>query len=108
MEAVCKGVAAGNGTSIGILPGDETDAANPWVTIPVATGMGIARNIVIVKSARAVIAIDGKYGTLSELAFALQLGKPVIGMETWDVSDTILRVKSPAEAVSRLNDLLGQ
>ena len=79
MEAVCKGAKSSGGKTIGILPGSDPNEANSFVDFPIATGMGIGRNIVIIRSAEAVIAIDGKYGTLSELAFALQLNKPVIG-----------------------------
>lgn len=106
MEAVCKGNKSYNGTTIGILPGDHPEEANQYVDIAIPTGMGIARNIIIVRAARIIIAIDGKYGTLSELAYALQLGRPVIGLETWDVSDRIITVSSPEEAAGKACDLI--
>jgi uncharacterized protein (TIGR00725 family) len=78
MEAACQGARASNGTTVGILPGSDTSAANPYVSIPVATGMGIARNAIIVRTADVLIAVDGSYGTLSEIAMALNLGKTVV------------------------------
>jgi hypothetical protein len=85
MEAACRGAAAEKGITVGILPGTDPDSANPYVQIPVTTGLGEARNVVIIRSADAVIAIDGEYGTLSEIAFALKNGKPVIGLNTWEL-----------------------
>jgi len=81
--------------------------ANPWVDIPVVTGIGEARNVVVVKSAQAVIAVGGSYGTLSEIAYALKSRIPVIGLNTWSLSrngqedDSIVRVQSAAEAVDK-------
>jgi len=74
MEAACKGAQSEGGITIGVLPGDNRQAANPYVQIPIVTGMGYARNAIIVKSAQAIIAIDGVYGTLSEIGHALQSG----------------------------------
>lgn len=99
MEAVCKGAFNAGGLTIGILPSDNTSTANPFVRVPVSTGMGIGRNIIIVRTARSFIAIDGKYGTLSEIAFALQLGKPVIALQTWLEVPGIKVVETAAEAV---------
>jgi uncharacterized protein (TIGR00725 family) len=107
MEAACKGANAEGGVTIGILPGDNRQAANPYVQIPVVTGMGYARNMAVVKSAQAVIAIGGNYGTLSEISHALQSGIPVIGLNTWVLSrnsqqdNSITIVQSPTEAVSK-------
>ena len=106
MEGVCKGAKSSNGITVGVIPGDNPDTANQFVDIPIATGMGIGRNIIIIRSALAAIAINGKYGTLSEVSYALQLGKPVIGLNTWDVSDEIIKVHSPNEAVHKVKDLL--
>ena len=106
MEAVCKGAQQNGGLTIGILPGDDPDDANQYVRIPIATGMGISRNLIIIRSAQAVIAINGGYGTLSELAFALQLNKPVIGIGTWEISKEIINVKSPEQAINKLNSIL--
>jgi hypothetical protein len=99
--------------TIGILPGDSRQAANPYVQIPIVTDIGYARNVIVVKSAQAVIAIDGSYGTLTEISYALQNGIPVIGLNTWALakngqSDTsIILAKSPADAVDKALDLAG-
>lgn len=107
MEAACKGARAEGGITIGILPGDNRREANPYVLFPIATGMGYARNIIVAWSADAVIAIDGSYGTLSEIAYALQKGTPVVGLNTWSLSlnseedKSIIAARSPAEAVEK-------
>jgi uncharacterized protein (TIGR00725 family) len=107
MEAVCRGAKSEGGLTVGILPGQDSSMANPWVDIPVVTGIGEARNVAVVKSAQAVIAVGGGYGTLSEIAYALKSGIPVIGLNTWSLSrngpedDPIIRVKSAAEAVDK-------
>jgi uncharacterized protein (TIGR00725 family) len=107
MEAACKGASSEGGVTIGILPGDSRQVANPYVQIPIATGMGYARNVAVVKSAQAVIAIGGNYGTLSEISHALQSGIPVIGLNTWALSrnsqqdNSITIVQSPTEAVNK-------
>ena len=106
MEAVCKGAKSVNGTTIGVLPGNESDEANEYIDIPIATGMGIGRNIILIRSAKAIIAVNGKYGTLSEIAYALQLNKPVIGLNTWDVSENIVKVNTPNQAVLKVKELL--
>ena len=82
MEAACKGASSEGGVTIGILPGESRQAANPYVQIPIVTGIGYARNVAVVKSAQAVIAIGGGYGTLSEISPALQSGIPVTGLNT--------------------------
>jgi len=107
MEAVCKGAAIESGLTIGVLPGDSLLSANPYVHIPIATGLGEARNIVIVKSAQTIIAIGGDYGTLSEIAFALKHGIPVIGLNTWSFSrngredNSLIRAEDAVEAVEK-------
>jgi uncharacterized protein (TIGR00725 family) len=107
MEAVCRGAKSKGGLTVGILPGQDIIMANPWVDITVVTGIGEARNVAVVKSAQAVIAVGGSYGTLSEIAFALKNGIPVIGLNTWSLShngqedDSIIRVQSAAEAVEK-------
>jgi uncharacterized protein (TIGR00725 family) len=107
MEAVCRGAKSKGGLTIGILPGENSSTANPWVDIPVVTGIGEARNVAVVKSAQAVIAIGGSYGTLSEIAYALKSKIPVIGLNTWSLSrnkqedDSIIRAQSAAEAVDK-------
>jgi uncharacterized protein (TIGR00725 family) len=107
MEAVCRGAKSKGGLTMGILPGENSSMANPWVDIPVVTGIGEARNVAVVKSAQAVIAIGGGYGTLSEIAYALKSGIPVIGLNTWSLSrngredDSIIKVHSATEAVDK-------
>jgi len=107
MEAACRGASLEGGVTIGILPGDSPQAANPYVQIPIVTGMGYARNISVVKSAQAVIAIGGSYGTLSEIAHALQSNIPVIGLNTWALSrngqqdNAIIPAQDPAKAVNK-------
>jgi uncharacterized protein (TIGR00725 family) len=86
MEAACRGAQENGGLTIGILPGDSSETANAYVEIPIVTGLGYARNIAVVKTARAVIAVGGAYGTLSEISFALQGGIPVIGLVTWQLT----------------------
>jgi len=111
MEAACKGASAEGGTTIGILPGDSRQAANPHVQIPIVTGIGYARNAVVVKSAQAVIAIGGSYGTLSEISHALQSDIPVIGLNTWSLSkndqpdNSIIPAQNPTEAVDKALNL---
>ncbi len=107
MEAACKGASSEGGLTIGILPGDSRRPANRYVQIPIVTGMGYARNLAVVKSAQAVIAIGGNYGTLSEISHALQSGIPVIGLNTWSLSrnnrqdNSIILAQNPADAVSK-------
>ncbi|HEY41539.1 MAG TPA: TIGR00725 family protein [Dehalococcoidia bacterium] len=105
MEAACRGAASEGGLTIGILPGNSPDDANPYVRIAIVSGVGYARNIAVVKSARAVIAIGGSYGTLTEIAYALQSQIPVIGLKTWAIirngqtDDSIIVAENPARAV---------
>ena len=107
MEAACRGARAEGGHTIGILPGADRSDANPYVEFPIITGMGFARNAIVVLSGQAVIAVDGSYGTLSEIAYALAYGKPVVGLYTWDFeyeghdAESIIRVSDPKEAVDR-------
>lgn len=105
MEATCRGAKAAGGLTIGILPGDSHRDANPFVDIPIVTGLDHARNVLVVRTAQAVIAVGGAYGTLSEIGLALKLGRPVIGLNTWElarhgVAETvIINAASPAKAV---------
>ena len=107
MEAACKGAKSAGGTTIGILPGSDPDAANKWVDIPIPTGLGYARNTIVVKAGAAVIAVSGAYGTLSEIGHSLAEDKAVVGLETWDLNppdgtnDEIIRARSPADAVEK-------
>ncbi len=106
MEAACKGATGAGGVTIGVLPGNDVRDANPFVNIPIATGMGIGRNIVIIRTAQVLIAIDGRYGTLSEIAFAMQLNKPVFSLNSWNEIPGIVPVNSPAEAVEKAFSLI--
>ena len=99
MEAACRGARAAGGLTVGILPGASAGEGNKYVTIPILTGMGYARNAVVVRSCQAVIAIGGRYGTLSEIAYAAQFKIPVIGLGTWKVRAPIKHVRTPQEAV---------
>ncbi len=107
MEAACRGAKSADGLTIGVLPGRDRRQANPFVDIPIVTGIGEARNVIITRTARAVIAVGGSYGTLSEIAFALGFGTPVVGLMTWTMerhghpSVPIAYVDTPEEAVAR-------
>lgn len=85
MEAAARGARAAGGTTVGILPRGR-DEANPWLDVALATGLGEMRNLVLVRSCDVVIAVGGGYGTLSEIAFALRVGTPVVGFETWELA----------------------
>ena len=107
MEAACKGAIEEGGLTIGILPGDNREQANPYVQIRIATGIGYARNVAVVRSAQAIVAVDGSYGTLTEIGYALQAGIPVIGLNTWSLAidgeadNKIIIAKNPKEAVDK-------
>ncbi len=107
MEAACRGAVAAGGLTLGILPGSDCSAANPYVRIPIATGMGHARNVIIVQTADIVIAISGEYGTLSEIALARKCGRRVIGLHTWSLGQDlhgqlhVIPATTPDEAVIR-------
>ena len=112
MTAVSKGAREAGGVTVGILPGTDRSEANPHLTIALATGLGYARNALVVQAGDAVIAVGGEFGTLSEIGFALQFGKPVIGLNTWELNrkglkDSIVAVKSPKEAVEKAFQLAG-
>ena len=97
MEAACRGANEAGGTTVGILP--DTGEGNAYLDVVVRTGMGHARNVVLVHSADAVIAVGGGYGTLSEIAVALKTGKPVFGLRTWKIAG-VTACATPEEAVS--------
>ncbi len=107
MAAACRGAWGAGGMTVGILPGADRAAANPWVRVSVPTGLGELRNGVVVRSADVVLAVGGEYGTLSELAFALKIGRPVVGLGTWDLrrpdgrpDEGIVVASDPAGAVT--------
>jgi len=99
MEAACKGAKKRGGLTIGILPGIDKDQANSYIDFPIVTGLGEGRNLLVVRNSDSVIAFPGEFGTLSEIAFCLKLGKPVVGLSTWEVSDKIIQAKNAQEAV---------
>jgi hypothetical protein len=103
MEAACRGAKAAGGTTLGILPGSDRSAANEWVDVAVPTGLGEARNALVVRAGDAVVAVAGEFGTLSEIALALKAGKVVVGVGTWDLGrepDPITRAGDGAEAAA--------
>jgi len=107
MEAACRGAVSEGGKTIGILPGAERDEANPFVQFALPTGLGFARNVIVAQATQAVIAVDGSYGTLSEIALALNKGIPVIGLKTWQLfldgkEDRGIRVASTAREAVKL------
>ena len=105
MEAACRGAKAEGGVTLGILPGGDRRAANAYVDVAVPTGLGEARNALVVRAADVLIALAGEFGTLSEIALALRAGTPVVGIDTWELAkggrpvDAIARAATPAEAV---------
>lgn len=107
MEAAAGGCADAGGRSVGILPTASRLEANPYLTVAVATGMGEGRNAIVVRTADAVIAVHGEWGTLSEIALALKMGKPVVGIGTWELAkdgepvDAVVRATDPDDAVAK-------
>ena len=114
MEAVCRGARSEGGLTVGILPGNSRNDANQYVSIPIITGIGYARNSIVAISGQAVIAIGGKYGTLSEIAYALQEKIPVIGLGTWKLAtgkskdESIVIAKDASDAVDKALESIGQ
>jgi uncharacterized protein (TIGR00725 family) len=111
MEAACRGASQHGGLTIGILPTNSRDSANPYVQVAIATGLGEARNALITRTSDAVIAIGGEFGTLSEIGLALKMNKPVVGIETWELakggqpSSAIRRAGTAEEAVKTVISL---
>jgi len=106
MKAVSQGFKEENGLTIGITPSYDKKYANEFVDIVIPTGMGLARNVLVVKSADAVVALPGESGTLSEIAYCLQLGIPVISLNSWDIPG-VIKVKTVEEAVEKVKRILG-
>ena len=102
MEAASRGASEAGGLVVGILPGALVRDANAFVAVPIATGIGEARNAVIVNTTDALIAVGGGYGTLSEIAFALKQGKPIVHLGSWGLDGQVPEAKSPEEAVRRV------
>jgi uncharacterized protein (TIGR00725 family) len=113
MAASCRGAAEAGGTTVGVLPGSARTDANPWVSVALPTGLGEARNALVVRAVDVVVAVGGGYGTLSEIGLALRTGTPVVGLGTWELARAgepdagIERVDSAGEAVRRALELAG-
>ncbi len=114
MEAVSRGARQAGGLTVGILPGESAEEANPYVQIPVVTGMSHARNVILVRSVQGVIAVRGSFGTLSEIALALKMGRPVVLLGSWKGIDPagrpwpVQEARTPAEAVERILAAVGK
>ncbi len=108
MEAACRGCREAGGETLGILPGPEGKEANPYVSLAVATNMGHARNVIIAHTAQALIAVEGEYGTLSEMAIALKLGRPVVALNSWPGLDGVMEAASAEEAVALALGCIGR
>lgn len=100
MEAACRGCSEVGGEALGLLPGGDAATANPYVTLAVPTNMGHARNVIIAHTAQALIAVEGEYGTLSEIAVALKLGRPVVSLDSWPGIDGVIVADSAEKAVT--------
>ncbi|MBD3168966.1 MAG: TIGR00725 family protein [candidate division Zixibacteria bacterium] len=99
MEAACKGAKKKNGTTVGILPDADAINMNPFLDYRILTGFGEARNMIIVRTIDAAVAISGSYGTLSEIAFCLKTDVPVISLNSWDIPGIVLKTDNPEKAV---------
>ena len=108
MEYSSKGAKEAGGITVGILPGSSENAANKYIDIPIVTAMDHARNVIIVRSSDVIIAIDGSLGTLSEIALGLKIGKPIIGINTWDVDERIYRAEDADAAFDTLQNIISQ
>ena len=102
MESACRGAKEAGGFTIGILPTSDAMDANLYLDVVIPTGMGLARNVLIVNAADGILAIGGKYGTLSEMAFAKQMEKPLISLKSWKFDKSYNQAQSPYEAVDSL------
>lgn len=107
MKAVCSGFKVGGGLTLGIIPSYCKEDANPFVDIVLPTGMGLARNLLVVKSADVVVALPGAAGTLSEIAYCLQFGIPVISLNSWDIKG-VIKARTVDEAVRKVKIILGK
>ena len=108
MKAVCQGFKQGGGNlAVGILPGYNKDDANVFVDIAIPTGMGLARNVLVVKAADVVVALPGEAGTLSEIAYCLQFKIPVISLHSWDIKG-VVKVETIEEAIAEVKKILGK
>ena len=106
MEGAAKGCIEAGGITVGLLPGIDKSSANQFINLPIPTGMGEGRNLLVVRASDVIIAIAGEYGTLSEIGLALKIGKPVIGIKTWPHIRGIHYVQTPQEAIALANQYL--
>lgn len=105
MKAVCQGFKAEGGLTIGIIPSYDKNDANAYVDIVIPTGLGLARNVLVVKSADVVVALPGEAGTLSEIAYGIQFGIPVVSLNSWDIQG-VIKVKTVDEAIDKVKETL--
>ena len=107
MEAAARGATEAGGVAIGILPDEDRELANEFLSYSIATGTGHARNLAVVCSGDVVISVGGEYGTLSEMGLALKVGRPVVALESWNLGEHVAVASSPEEAVEAAFELLG-
>ncbi len=107
MKAVCRGFKSGGGLTIGLIPGYDVKDANEYVDVVIPTGLGLARNALVVKTADVVVALPGEAGTLSEIAYCLQFNIPVISLNSWDIPG-VIKVETVPETVEHVCKALGQ
>ncbi|MEW5796797.1 MAG: TIGR00725 family protein [Candidatus Zixiibacteriota bacterium] len=105
MEGAARGAWEGGGVSIGLLPSEDRSDANKFITFAIPTGFGEARNLMVIRAADAVVAFPGKYGTLSEMAFALKIGKPLISIAAWKLGDEIIQIDDAVQAADKALEL---
>ena len=106
MEGAAKGCTEAGGMTIGLLPGLNRDAANPYIRVPIPTGLGDGRNLLLVRASDILVAISGGHGTLSEIALALKAEKPVIGLETWRNINGITYATDYRDAIQNIDGIL--
>lgn len=108
MEAACRGAKEAGGTTVGILPVSSSDKGNDYLDVVIPTGMGLARNAIIINSVDGAVAVGGSYGTLSEMAFALQKDVPLVSLKSWDFDDAMVTADSAQEAVERIFQMIDE
>jgi uncharacterized protein (TIGR00725 family) len=106
MEAACRGAREAGGITIGIIPTVNKRDANPYVDLVIPTGLGHARNVLVVHASDALVAVDGETGTLSEIAIALKVGKPIVGIKTWELDGRVPLAQGGCEAIAMIMDML--
>ena len=106
MEGACRGAREASGETVGILPGPDKASANAYVSLPIVTDLGHARNVLIVRTSDLLVAVSGGYGTLSEISIALKLGKPIVGLHTWPDMEGVAYVSSPEEVIDIIQKMI--